>query len=150
MGPGWSGRERRSLTTGLREAFLKGVDSTWMGGRKTHPLKFRAVMATDPWPLNQARVSEKMLVNFNDWKSVECFNEFLQVAADCRGGALGHLGLGANLAETWCSSKCFFTGGRKTWKGKLPRFPTLDDMIMFLSFALSFRHQVRLIFSGFL
>lgn len=76
---------------------MKGVDSTWMGGRKTHPLKFRAVMATDPWPLNQARVSEKMLVNFNDWKSVECFNEFLQVAADCRGGCIGTFGVGGKL-----------------------------------------------------
>lgn len=58
-------------------------------------------------------------------------------------GALGHLGLGANLAET--SSESFFTGGRRvgSWqgqKGVLPHFPALSSKITFHIFAFSFQH----------
>lgn len=46
----------------------------------------------------------KDTVNFSDWESGECFKAFLRLG---NRGALGHLGLGADLAETWFSTECF-------------------------------------------
>lgn len=80
---------------------------------------------------------------------------FQSIPSAGNSGALGHLGPGADLAEPWFSTECFFTGGRSvgSWRRqdvKVPRFLVLDDMITFLVFASSFQYQVLLIFSRFL
>lgn len=80
---------------------------------------------------------------------------FQSIPSAGNSGALGRLELGADLAEPWFSTECFFAGGRSvgSWRRrdvKVPRFLVLHYMITFLVFASSFQYQVLLIFSRFL